>query len=116
MCCIKSDCAAGISTNAIVLIGYAIGNFASPFAWEKKYQPRNRVPWALLTVSMFVSALLLLFLRWVLAAENKRRDALPRDETYDDVYLTQINPDGTTDERKVDRVCSESYPCVPVLT
>lgn len=29
-----------ITVNAIVLIGYAIGNAASPFMWKKHYQPR----------------------------------------------------------------------------
>src|SRR5258705_52849 len=30
----------GTTTNAIILIGYAIGNAAGPFMWKKAYQPR----------------------------------------------------------------------------
>lgn len=54
---------------------------------------------------MFVSALLLIILRFVLAAENKRRDRAQHDDTYDDVYLTHVKEDGTTEEKRVDRVC-----------
>lgn len=92
-----------ITTNAIVLIAYGIGNFAGPFAWKKEYQPRNHVPWDLLAASMGVSALLFLVLRFMLAAENKRRDAAQRDDSYDDVYLTHVDEDGTTVEKRVDR-------------
>jgi len=92
-----------ITTNAIVLSAYAIGNFASPFAWKVQYQPRNHVPWALLTASAFVSAVLLLVIRFYLSADNKRRDASQRDDTFDDVYLTHVKQDGTTEEKRVDR-------------
>jgi len=30
----------GTTTNAIILIAYAIGNAAGPFMWKKAYQPR----------------------------------------------------------------------------
>lgn len=40
----------------------------------------------------------------MLAAENKKRDAEKRDDKYDDVYLPQVQADGTTVEKKVDRV------------
>lgn len=30
----------GITTNAIVMIGYAIGNAAGPQYWKQEYQPR----------------------------------------------------------------------------
>jgi hypothetical protein len=65
---------------------------------------RNHVPWAIIAACSFVSGLTLLVLRYRLAAENKRRDAEKRDDTYDDIYLTQVQPDGTSIEKKVDRV------------
>lgn len=92
-----------VTTNAMVLIGYGIGNFAGPFVWKKEYQPRNRVPWALLGTSMGVSLLLFLVLRYMLAAENKKRDAMKPDDTYDNVYITHVKPDGTTEEKRIDR-------------
>ncbi len=30
----------GTTTNAIILIGYAIGNAAGPLMWKQEYQPR----------------------------------------------------------------------------
>ncbi|KIK59492.1 hypothetical protein GYMLUDRAFT_44465 [Collybiopsis luxurians FD-317 M1] len=76
------------TTNAMVLIGYAIGNFASPFIWKKMYQPRNHVPWDFLATGMGASILILLALRTMLARENTRRDSATRyHDAYDDVYL-----------------------------
>ena len=36
--------------------------------------------------------------------ENKRRDGEQRDETYDDVYLTQETEDGVQSEKHIDKV------------
>ncbi|KAK7467393.1 hypothetical protein VKT23_004449 [Stygiomarasmius scandens] len=91
-----------ITTNAIVLIFYSIGNFAGPFVWKKQYQPRNRVPWELLAASMGASAILLLILRSMLAAENKRREREQHDDTFDDVYVTHIE-DGKEVRKKVEK-------------
>lgn len=46
----------------------------------------------------------MLAIRFHLARENKRRDAEPVDETYDDVYIEVILPDGKRVERKVSKV------------
>ena len=43
-------------------------------------------------------------IRALLARENKRRDAEPVDETYDDVYIEVITPDGKRVEQKVPKV------------
>ncbi|KAF9077149.1 major facilitator superfamily domain-containing protein [Rhodocollybia butyracea] len=90
------------TTNAIVLIGYAIGNFAGPFIWKAKYQPRDHVPWTFLTASMGASIILLLALRTMLARENARRDREAYYDAYDDVYLTKSSDDGPG--QKVDKV------------
>ncbi|KAK0239759.1 major facilitator superfamily domain-containing protein [Armillaria nabsnona] len=92
-----------ITTNALVLIGYCVGNFAGPFVWKKKYQPRNHVPWTLIAACNLASGIFLLILRFMLATENKRRDMNQHDDTYDDVYVTHVNADGTTEKRKVDK-------------
>ncbi|KAG6832056.1 hypothetical protein H0H92_005478 [Tricholoma furcatifolium] len=91
------------TTNAIVLIGYALGNATGPFMWQKKYQPRNKVPWAILTAFCGFAAIIIVALRTYLVMENKRRDNEKHDTKYDDVYVTHVEADGTTVERKVDR-------------
>ena len=40
----------------------------------------------------------------MLHSENKRRDGEQRDETYDEVYLTQETKDGTQSEKRIDKV------------
>jgi len=40
----------------------------------------------------------------MLAKENARRENEPHDDTYDDVYVTRENADGTRVEQKVDKV------------
>ncbi|CDO76435.1 hypothetical protein BN946_scf184781.g12 [Trametes cinnabarina] len=92
-----------LTTNAIVMIGYAVGNAAGPQYWEKKYQPRNHIPWTILSVCWAVSLLILLATRVYLSWENKRRDREEHDSTYDDVYVTEKMPDGTVVEKKVDK-------------
>ncbi|KAF7440591.1 hypothetical protein PC9H_000937 [Pleurotus ostreatus] len=91
------------TTNAIIMCAYAIGNAAGPFMWKKQYQPRNHVPWAVIAACSLASAILLLILRFMLAQENKRRDAEPRDDSYDNVYINQVNAQGKVVQQKVDR-------------
>lgn len=93
-----------ITTNAVVFIGYAIGNAASPFMWKQEYKPRNRIPWAIIAMGSVVSALLLLIIRVVLVAENQRRDREVDDsERPADAYIIETQADGTQVERKIDQ-------------
>ena len=46
----------------------------------------------------------MLIIRALLARENRRRDAEPADETYDDVYIEVVTPEGKTVEKKVSKV------------
>jgi MFS transporter, ACS family, allantoate permease len=46
----------------------------------------------------------LLALRWLLAQENKRREIEPKDDTFEDVFVTVTDDEGRTDERRVDKV------------
>ena len=48
---------------------------------------------------------LLFSIRVLLSRENKRRDAQPVDDTYDNVFLTKIDRDGKRVEMKVSKVC-----------
>jgi MFS family permease len=92
-----------ITTNAIIMCAYAIGNAAGPFVWKEQYLPRNHIPWTVLTASSFVSGILILLLRFMLAAENKRREAEPYDDTYDDAYIVTFDVDGKETHKKVDK-------------
>jgi hypothetical protein len=95
----------GVTTNAVILCAYAIGNAVGPFMWLKRYQPRNHIPWAIISACAFVSAILILTLRLMLAIENKKRNAEPYDDTYDNVYMIETDSDGKATKKKVDKVC-----------
>jgi len=92
-----------VTTNAIMLSAYCVGNAAAPFMWQAKYQPRNHVPWLIIGICYVVSGLLMLIIRFTLARENRRRDAEPADDTYDDVYIEVITADGKRVEQKVSK-------------
>ncbi|KAH9886673.1 MFS general substrate transporter [Cubamyces lactineus] len=92
-----------ITVNAIMLIAYCIGNASAPFMWQAKYKPRNHVPWLIIGICYVVCPVLLLYIRWLLARENRKRDAEPADDKYDDVYIEVVLPDGTRTERRVDK-------------
>ncbi|EKM55082.1 uncharacterized protein PHACADRAFT_208608 [Phanerochaete carnosa HHB-10118-sp] len=63
-----------VSTNAIMIIGYALGNSVGPQPWKTQYQPRNHVPWTVISVCWAMSGLTMLLIRWYLVRENARRD------------------------------------------
>lgn len=67
----------------------------------------NHVPWAILAACSLASAVLILALRFLLAAENKRRNAEQPDEKYDDAYLTDA-AGGKAGEARVDKVSKQS--------
>ncbi|KAJ7905839.1 major facilitator superfamily domain-containing protein [Mycena olivaceomarginata] len=85
------------TANAIILVAYGLGNAGGA------YQPRNHIPWAIITACSVGSALLLLIIRYTYAAENKRRETSPDKDNYDEYYIQEVQADGTTLEKKVDR-------------
>ena len=87
-----------------MLIAYCVGNAAAPFMWQAKYQPRNHVPWTIIGICYVVCPALMLLIRWLLARENRKRDAEPVDDTYDDVYVEVVGADGKRVEKKVSKV------------
>jgi MFS transporter, ACS family, allantoate permease len=123
-----------ITTNTLVLIGYAIGNGASTFMWKAEYQPRyvtlaltgagiavdcpsrNHIPWAIITMGSVVSAILLVVIRFMLAAENKRRDAAGDVSSEHDVYIIDVDATGNKIERRVDRVRLHTLRLMHALT
>ncbi|KIP08849.1 hypothetical protein PHLGIDRAFT_87502 [Phlebiopsis gigantea 11061_1 CR5-6] len=89
--------------NAVLMVGYAVGNSAGPQYWKKVYQPRDRVPWAILSACWFATAVLIMVTRVYLARENRKRDAEGRDTRYDEMYITQEKEGGAKEEVKVDK-------------
>lgn len=73
--------------------------------WLKKYQPRNHVPWAVLAACSFACMILILVLRYILSAENKRRKEEEYDDKYDNVFIVTKDADGKETEKRVDKVC-----------
>jgi hypothetical protein len=65
---------------------------------------RNHIPWAIITACSVASALLLLIIRYVYDAENKRRATIADKDSYDEYYISEVQADGTTLDKKVDRV------------
>ncbi|KAJ7615528.1 MFS general substrate transporter [Roridomyces roridus] len=100
-----------VTTNAIVLCAYCIGNAVGPFMWLDKYKPRNRVPWIIIGVCYLACMFLLLIIRYVLAAENKRRDreAAERvvggaqDDQYEHFYVERVGQAGVVEKVHVDK-------------
>ncbi|KAN0129721.1 Major facilitator superfamily domain containing protein [Lactarius tabidus] len=92
-----------VTTNAIMLSGYCIGNAAGPFVWQAKYKPRNHVPWLIFGICNVACMGLMFAIRVLFSRENKRRDAEPVDDTYDNVFLTKIDQDGKRVEMKVSK-------------
>ena len=68
-------------------------------------ESRNHVPWIIIGVCIVADMFLLYSIRVLLSRENKRRDAEPPDDTYDNVFVTKIDQDGNRVEMKVSKVC-----------
>ncbi|KAL1746307.1 major facilitator superfamily domain-containing protein [Schizophyllum fasciatum] len=91
-----------VTTNAIVLCAYCIGNAAGPFMWQEKYKPRNHIPWIIIGICYACCIGLMLSVRVLLSRENKRRDQEPLDTTYDDIYIERV-VDGQVMQVKVEK-------------
>ena len=64
----------------------------------------NHVPWIIAAICLLSCISLTLSIRVMLARENKRRDAEPRDESFDNVYVAKIDEDGNRTEVKISKV------------
>ena len=61
------------------------------------------VPWGVILACYTLCPILMLVQRYILAKENKRRDAEPPDDSYDDVWVKVTDEDGSVIEKKVDK-------------
>lgn len=82
------------TTNAMLLIGYGLGNLLSPQMWQGKYAPRYYIPWGIILGTYVVNPMILLGIRYFLNKENKRRDALGQEklERFYDENGDEIDP------------------------
>jgi len=97
------------ATNAIFLVGYALGQLLCTQFWRAQYRPRNYVPWAICMASYVGDIILLLSLRYYLNAENKRRDQLQaemgKSELNDEFGYVELKDESTGQlvKRKVEK-------------
>ena len=68
------------------------------------YLSSNHVPWIIIGACVLTCIFLLFAIRVLLARENKRRDAEPRDDSYDDVHFMKMDEDGDRVLVKVSKV------------
>ncbi|KAJ7658281.1 major facilitator superfamily domain-containing protein [Mycena polygramma] len=94
-----------VTTNAIVLGAYCLGNAGGPFMWKAQYKPRDRIPWIVIAVCYVCCMALLLVIRHLLKSENKRRDTEALgDDRYNDVFVERMALDGSGFEKvKIDK-------------
>ncbi|KAF8878220.1 MFS general substrate transporter [Infundibulicybe gibba] len=92
-----------VTVNAIMLSAYCIGNAASPFMWQAQYRPRNHIPWIIIGICYLSCMVISLIIRYILSTENKRRDAEPRDEKYEHVYIERTTKEGIVERVKVEK-------------
>jgi hypothetical protein len=64
------------TANAMLLIGYCLGNLLSPQMWKAQYAPRYYVPWGVIMGAYVVCPSLFVFIGLMLRRENRRRDQL----------------------------------------
>ncbi|ORY27006.1 putative membrane transporter [Naematelia encephala] len=85
------------TANAMLLIGYCLGNLVAPQMWLAKYSPRYYIPWAIILMCYCVCPLMMLGIAFFLRKENKRRDRLfatgeMKVEKYFDESGNEIDP------------------------
>ncbi|KAE9405850.1 MFS general substrate transporter [Gymnopus androsaceus JB14] len=94
-----------VTMNAIMLVGYCIGNAVGPFMWEQKYKPRNHVPWIVIGVCYVVSIILLLIIRVRASGRVKTNVGMPNRSTPRMMMCTLEvkGSDGVIEKVKVDK-------------
>jgi len=101
-----------VTTNAIFLIGYALGQVLCSQFWKLQYRPRNLVPWGLELMTFCMASIWLLIIRFLYARENKRRDALYAEaqatgkglsDFSDFAYVDTVDENGEVIRTKVEK-------------
>ena len=103
-----ANCSAGHTKKTTVIamyhVGYGLGNILSPQLFQPQYKPRYLVTWhVILWVACVFPMFLVLYLRWYLKTENKRRDELDRRGlVHEGGVVERVDDDGDRREEVVD--------------
>lgn len=103
-----ANCSAGHTKKTTVIalyhVGYGLGNILSPQLFQPRYRPRYVVTWAvILGVACVLPMLVVLYLRWYLVAENRRRDGLgARGGIRETGIVERVGDDGERTQELVD--------------
>ncbi|KAF2238261.1 allantoate permease [Viridothelium virens] len=104
-----ANCSAGHTKKTTVIalyhVGYGLGNILSPQLFQPQYRPRYPVTWGvILGIGCIFPMSLVIFLRYYLKQENKRRDGLQNERATSEVgVLKHVNQhDETIGEEVVD--------------
>ncbi|KAL9624996.1 MAG: hypothetical protein Q9160_000725 [Pyrenula sp. 1 TL-2023] len=95
-----ANCSAGHTKKTTVIalyhIGYGLGNILSPQLFQGRWRPRYYPTWTvILIVASILPAIIVLYLRYYLVRENRRRDALAAAKpVMDDGVVESYDEDG----------------------
>ncbi|KAF2159170.1 hypothetical protein M409DRAFT_71184 [Zasmidium cellare ATCC 36951] len=102
-----ANCSAGHTKKTTVIglyhVGYGLGNILSPQLFQPQYKPRYIVTWAvILGIACVLPMIIVLYLRWGLQKENKRRDALAAQGLINEVgVIKHDSGSGDSDSEEV---------------
>jgi hypothetical protein len=103
-----ANCSAGHTKKTAVIalyhVGYGLGNILSPQLFQPQYKPRYIVTWAvILGVACVLPTVIVLYLRWYLVRENRRRDELIKQGLVREVGIMEhVGEGGERTEEIVD--------------
>ncbi|KAI9935116.1 hypothetical protein ASPWEDRAFT_54123 [Aspergillus wentii DTO 134E9] len=89
---------------AMYHIGYGLGNILSPQLFQPRWKPRYYPTWSIiLVVACIIPSLTILYLRWFLSSENKRRDRLQaQNQVSESGIVEHTSADGSRTAEVVD--------------
>jgi len=93
-----------MTTNAVFLVGYALGQALGSQFWKVQYRPRNTVPWIIQLLTYSFDILMILVLRFHFDRENKRRDKLKLEsgKEYEEFgYVERVGEGGVIEKLKM---------------
>ena len=103
-----ANCSAGHTKKTTVIalyhVGYGLGNILSPQLFQPQYKPRYLVTWqVILWVACVFPMFLVLYLRYYLVQENKRRDELDKQGLIREIGVVErVDGEGDRKEDVVD--------------